>query len=252
MLSAIAARVAGRSRLRGILTHPAPVQRRRCGIAEARADGEHARPPPVGDFAQGARPADTTRFDRQYFYWLDHHGQLFLHGTRIMNWVTCFKEPRFLDLFISRMRRNDTGHYTDAFPYTSPCGRELNFLAVEDRPIVFTRLTADTPAALEYAGSLRVPFAPERLVMSAHGRVYHPAPFGGLGLLRSALALEIGRSIRHTGDGAVLQWAGRDVAIEVSTETPAEWERRVARVEQQATDDAAARADRRRRSTAQQ
>lgn len=88
----------------------------------------------------------------------------------------------------------------------SLCGRERNFLRCDDRPVVFTHLL-QSPAGLKgvvegqellsYCGGaekLCVPFRPEALYMHpVSGRVYHPCSErgGGVGLIRSALAIEL-------------------------------------------------------------
>jgi len=64
-----------------------------------------------------------------------------------------FKDVRFLDLFFSRLRPNDTGRLADRYPFVSPCGREMNYVAVEDVPVVFKTLTADGAPARPAATS---------------------------------------------------------------------------------------------------
>ena len=123
---------------------------------------------------------------------------LFMDDARIKNFVSAFKEKHFLDFFFRRVRPNDTGEWPD-FPYISPCGRELNFLRCDDRPIVFLTLERDE---LTYGNSLRVPFQLNSLAFSiSSGRLYHPAPVGGMGLMCSALAVELGRNIEVDEDG---------------------------------------------------
>jgi hypothetical protein len=73
---------------------------------------------------QGSKPQDG-RFTRQYFYTVDEHGQLFLSDAKVKNFITAYKDKTFLDFFTKRIRRNDTGSYSDQFPYISPCGKEL-------------------------------------------------------------------------------------------------------------------------------
>lgn len=88
----------------------------------------------------------------------------------------------------------------------SLCGRERNFLRCDDRPVVFTHLLQDPaePLGIEgvqellsYCGGaekLSAPFRPEALYMHpVTGRVYHPCSerSGGVGLVRSALAIEL-------------------------------------------------------------
>ncbi|KAK9761602.1 hypothetical protein K7432_013377 [Basidiobolus ranarum] len=79
---------------------------------------------------------------REYFYHIDVHGQLYLEDTKPKNFTTCFKDKRFLDFFFQRLRTNNTGR-NDKYPYISPCGKEWNFIASEDAPIVFTDFAAD-------------------------------------------------------------------------------------------------------------
>lgn len=78
----------------------------------------------LSSFEQGSKPADSS-FTRQYFYTIDEHGQLFLSDAKVKNFITAYKDKTFLDFFTKRIRKNDTGVYTDVFPYISPCGKEL-------------------------------------------------------------------------------------------------------------------------------
>ncbi|KAM6374590.1 LOW QUALITY PROTEIN: UPF0598 protein C8orf82 homolog [Alca torda] len=143
-------------------------------------------------YRQGQSPTPRTR---EYFYYIDHQGQLFLDDTKVKNFITCFKDVAFR-FFFKRLEPNRSGRRAE-FPFLSPCGRERNFLRCEDRPIVFTQILPDSGQTdlLSYCGGgrrLAVPFQPENLVMlPENGRLYPaPAKAGGVGLVRSALALE--------------------------------------------------------------
>ncbi|KAE8294620.1 UPF0598 protein C8orf82-like protein [Larimichthys crocea] len=154
-------------------------------------------------YIQGQSPEPRIR---EYFYYIDHQGQLFLDDTKVKNFVTCFKDKQFLVFFFSRLKSNQSGRYEEDFPFLSLCGRERNFLRCDDRPVVFTHLL-QSPAGLKgvmegqellsYCGGaekLCVPFRPEALYMHpVSGRVYHPCSErgGGVGLIRSALAIEL-------------------------------------------------------------
>ncbi|NXO01089.1 CH082 protein, partial [Rhinopomastus cyanomelas] len=148
-------------------------------------------------YQQGQRPEPRTR---EYFYCIDHHGRLYLDDTKVKNFITCFKDTSFLTFFFTHLEPNRSGRYETHFPFLSRCGRERNFLRCEDQPIVFTDFLPATDDGhhgfLSYCGaghSLTVPFEPQQLIMSPdNGRLYHPAPArgGGIGLVRSALALE--------------------------------------------------------------
>ncbi|KAG7250169.1 hypothetical protein CRUP_027506, partial [Coryphaenoides rupestris] len=135
---------------------------------------------------------------------------------------------KFLVFFFSRLRSNQSGRYDDHFPFLSLCGRERNFVRCDDRPLVFTHLLEGTeaepgagPERLSYCGGgdrLSAAFRPEALYMHpANGRVYHPAPApaGAVGLVRSALAIELSPSFLYEEEeGRPEQpthflWAGR-------------------------------------------
>ncbi|XP_026201899.1 UPF0598 protein C8orf82 homolog [Anabas testudineus] len=146
-------------------------------------------------YIQGQSPEPRIR---EYFYYLDHQGQLFLDDTKVKNFVTCFKDKQFLVFFFSRLRSNQSGRHEEDFPFLSLCGRERNFLRCDDRPVVFTHLLQNHQGpVLSYCGGaekLTVPFRPEALYMHpVSGRVYHPSSerSGGVGLVRSALAIEL-------------------------------------------------------------
>ena len=139
---------------------------------------------------------------REYFYEVDLQGRLFHDGTELT-------EPGFLDFFFKRLRGNDTGRFPD-HPFLSPCAGELNFVRAEDRPIVFHGLSGED---LMYAASLEQRFQAEELRFSRTGRLYHPAPVDGLGLLHSRLVLSLGEDIHEQGGAYVLRQKGRDYTI---------------------------------------
>lgn len=152
-------------------------------------------------YEQGQCPEPSVR---EYFYYIDHQGMLFLDDSRMKNFTSCFKDKKFLEFFFKRLRLNTTGRYMKEFPYLSVCGRERNFIRCDDCPIVFTHVIQDTAnGQLEprlsygHAGDLlSVKFEPWKVFMSPEtGRVYHPAPehAGGVGLVRSKLAIDFSK-----------------------------------------------------------
>ncbi|KAH3774322.1 hypothetical protein DPMN_175701 [Dreissena polymorpha] len=152
-------------------------------------------------YIQGQSPEPKIR---EYFYYIDHQGQLFLDDAKMKNFTSCFKEKKFLDFFFKQIKHNETGRYAEEFPYLSPCGRERNYIRCDDRPIVYVHLTENSPSTSEdilsygYAGSptLRVPFQPEKICMlPSTGRIYHPGieRLGGVGLIKSSIAIAISK-----------------------------------------------------------
>uniref|UniRef100_A0A0N7ZA47 Uncharacterized protein n=1 Tax=Scylla olivacea TaxID=85551 RepID=A0A0N7ZA47_SCYOL len=89
-------------------------------------------------YEQGQNPQPGIR---EYFYYIDHQGMLFLDDARMKNFTSCFKEKKFLQFFFSRIKFNETGHYPD-FPFLSLCGRERNYIRCDDLPLVFTHLVS--------------------------------------------------------------------------------------------------------------
>jgi hypothetical protein len=151
---------------------------------------------------------------RRYFFHVDLHGRLFSVDTAVRSVATSVKGVRPLDFFFAQLRPNTTGLFEREYPWVSPCGKELNFVAAEDTPVVFIDLVSDAAGSqLAYAGSARQPFEPARLLLSASsGRLYHPltthARLAGAGaitspsymLLRSHLVSELQRCMVPSAD----------------------------------------------------
>lgn len=173
-------------------------------------------------YNQGQSPEPRIR---EYFYYIDHQGQLFLDDSKVKNFISCFKDKQFLVFFFSRLRRNESGRYQDSFPFLSLCGRERNFVRCDDRPVVFTQLLGGAgggggPELLSYCGGaerLVVPFCPTALYMHpGNGRLYHPCVerSGSVGLVRSALAIEFSPRFEyrpgeeHISQPTHFNWAG--------------------------------------------
>ncbi|CAH0393393.1 unnamed protein product [Bemisia tabaci] len=156
-------------------------------------------------YQQGQSPEPKVR---EYFYFIDHQGMLFLDDAKMKNFTSCFKEKKFLQFFFSRLRRNETGRYPE-FPYVSPCGRERNFIRCDDLPIVFTHVIRDTE--VEWFGynntgdTLKVPFEPTKIYMAENGRIYHPAEekHGSVGLIQSKLAIEFSKLFKFKEDSEI-------------------------------------------------
>lgn len=181
-------------------------------------------------------PGTNEADQRRFFFTVDLLGRLFNAEARARSVATCLRGDRLLDFFFQQLRPNTTGLHERAFPWLSPCGKELNFVAADDTPIVFHDLV---DAQLAYGGTLREPFRPEHLRLSARsGRLYHAltahrrlaAPAGAapaLMLVRSQLVLsalehritpaagqpapEPGARARHSG--LEFEWGGRRYPI---------------------------------------
>ena len=147
----------------------------------------------TSNYVQGQSP---ERGIREYFYYIDHQGMLYLDDARMKNFTSCFKEKHFLKFFFSRLKINYTGRYPD-FPYLSPCGKERNYIRCDDLPVVFTNVldSESTKPLLSFNHAdrlLTTEFKPEKICMTNSGRVYHPGPerAGGLGLISDKLSID--------------------------------------------------------------
>ena len=109
----------------------------------------------------------------------------------------------FLDFFYRQMRPNQTGNHPD-FLFFSPCECDRNFIRAADTPVVFHRLVESagnsSEICLQYAASLRAPFAPAELRFSPDGILYHPAPVGKYGRLAPAAVMELAENISAFGE----------------------------------------------------
>ena len=125
--------------------------------------------------------------------------------------IKSFSEKDFLVFFFKRLKINESGKYSSEFPFLSPCGREQNFVRCDDKPIVYTHIidseNPKSPDLLSYGGAgdrMTVPFEPEKICMlTESGRVYYPASprLGGIGLIKSSLAIELSKHFEFGVDG---------------------------------------------------
>mmetsp|Transcript_24648 Transcript_24648/g.62398 ORF Transcript_24648/g.62398 Transcript_24648/m.62398 type:complete len:267 (-) Transcript_24648:1009-1809(-) len=165
---------------------------------------------------------------REYFYFVDANGRLFLEETKRRNRITCLKDAKFLNFFFRRLEINSLDSHS-SYPYISKCGREVNYVKAEETGIVYDRLERfsreggdlklavspdkfrrdilnifssvgrELPSSdriksrwvLTFAHSLCVPFFPSWLSVTEDGKLYYPCHVSGFALVRSSLAVEL-------------------------------------------------------------
>ena len=153
---------------------------------------------------------------REYFYFIDHNGQLFLNDAKIKNFTSCFKEKEFLEFFMKRISvdRNKTFENL-GFNYKSLCAGEINYIKCDDLPVVFSHLLdenyelvtesqgIDSIKYIAWGGGYHSSYKSNwkmlekfdknsLFMLESSGRVYHKAKdrYGGVGLVKSSLVLE--------------------------------------------------------------
>ncbi|KAL9920107.1 UPF0598 protein CG30010 isoform 1-T1 [Glossina fuscipes fuscipes] len=172
------------------------------------------------NYVQGQEPEPKIR---EYFYYIDHEGMLFLDDAKMKNFTSCFKEQQFLKFFFTRVKLNDTERYKSEFPYLSLCGRERNFIRCDDTPVVFTHIVGEDDRIVYNHGEkvLITDFQPHKIYMNPDtGRVYHPAwpKVGNIGLIRSKLSIELSKHFEfaegeHKGPSHI-RWKGEKLKLE--------------------------------------
>ncbi|CAF0800741.1 unnamed protein product [Adineta ricciae] len=172
-------------------------------------------------YVQGQAPPDRSDV-REYFYYIDSFGQLFLDDTRFKNFTSCYKDPKFLHFFFTRLQANSHNDrpYFAVFPYVSLCGRERNFVRCADVPFVLTRFFDESdrfelchiPAAI-----LSVQFEPKKLYVKADtGRIYYPIAdkfHTGIALIKDAIAERLSSHLiyddKSDGVPTGIEWKGK-------------------------------------------
>ncbi|CAF0752228.1 unnamed protein product [Adineta steineri] len=172
-------------------------------------------------YVQGQAPPDRSDI-REYFYYIDSFGQLFLDDTRFKNFTSCYKDPKFLHFFFTRVQANTYNDrpYSSTFPYVSLCGRERNFIRCADVPFVLTRLLDDNglfecchiPSTI-----FSIQFQPEKLYVKPDtGRIYYPLSekfHTGIALIKDAIAEQLSSHLIYDDkiDGLPIsiKWKGK-------------------------------------------
>ncbi|KAK6727926.1 hypothetical protein RB195_005534 [Necator americanus] len=54
---------------------------------------------------------------REYFYYINHEGMLFLDDSRAKNFTSAYKDVDFLNFFYKQLRTNNSDRFADSFPY---------------------------------------------------------------------------------------------------------------------------------------
>jgi hypothetical protein len=90
---------------------------------------------------------DAYNAARHYFYYINVHGHLYSimrpDLSSLPTGPTFLRDAKQLHFFFKRLQTNRTNLFADQFPFVSPCGKELNFVACADRPVVFQDLVRD-------------------------------------------------------------------------------------------------------------
>lgn len=138
---------------------------------------------------------------RNYFYYVDLQGRLFLEDTVPKNITTSLKSDKFLKFFFRNIKKTASSLLKDKvwledYGFMSLCGNECNFIRPGDTPIVFNDISLDKNFLLYCNGQFSVKFDPSALAIDDNsGRLYHPLgqhkylPHSSLCLIGSNVAI---------------------------------------------------------------
>lgn len=130
-----------------------------------------------------------TLLQREYFFEINPHGQLFHEDVKHKNFTTQHTHIPFLNLFYRNITKNNTNNHP-LYEYISNCGKEINYIKSKN-PIVFQKLENEY---LFYGGDLKIKFDIHKLRISRNdGLFYHLFDIRGIkyGVLRDALVLKL-------------------------------------------------------------
>ena len=138
------------------------------------------------------------------------------------NFITCFKDPVFLNFFYSRIRpvEGKTDRY-ERFRWVSPCGPETNFIEVDSVPIIWQFMAENEEGFLELEDSsktFKIPFQPASLYIDEAGYLFHAglARTGNVGLIKSpGLSEELYKNLQINANDEILSY--RHIPVDGST-----------------------------------
>ncbi len=117
-------------------------------------------------------------YKREWFYYIDQKGLLFLEETEPKNYTSCLRDAKFLDFFFENFQLNNTETFRD-YQYISPCWGEANFVRCHNFPLVFRMMDQiEDEWRLLYAGTKHIVFDPAKLRLSEEGLLLHEVSFG--------------------------------------------------------------------------
>lgn len=165
---------------------------------------------------------------RRYYYVLDDRGRIFLEESKHRSYATSLNDKKFLDFFLSRLRRNET-KFNPEIPFVSLCGKEVNYVRPYDtvsaltfgsliRPDAFTKHELSSLQLSLGFSNLLQPFNPQQVGFdSVTGRLYHKITYHKFlqqdeewGLLSTPISEELAASGIDQGDSGKFYFEWND------------------------------------------
>ncbi|KAL4508144.1 hypothetical protein ABPG72_021517 [Tetrahymena utriculariae] len=146
---------------------------------------------------------------REYFFFIDHKGLLYLDDQDSYNFTNCLKDKRFMKNFYKNLVQNKTGRNPN-YSHVSECWGEYNYVRSSVKPIVFSHLDEENDQ-LHYSLYLTEAFDPSEVKKDEQGLLYHKVDLNdiGYGIFSTDASMMISKYIKIDGNSMQLDWKGK-------------------------------------------
>ncbi|KAL4464684.1 hypothetical protein ABPG74_011245 [Tetrahymena malaccensis] len=146
---------------------------------------------------------------REYFFFIDHKGLLYLDDQDSYNFTNCLKDKRFMKNFYKNLIKNKTGRNLN-YSHVSECWGEYNYVRSSVKPIVFSHLD-EQKEELHYSLYLTETFDPSEVRKDEQGLLYHKVNLNdiGYGIFSTDVSMLISKNIKIDGNNMLLEWKGK-------------------------------------------
>ncbi|EAR95532.2 UPF0598 C8orf82-like protein, putative (macronuclear) [Tetrahymena thermophila SB210] len=150
---------------------------------------------------------------REYFFFIDHKGLLYLDDQDSYNFTNCLKDKRFMKNFYKNLIKNKTGRNLN-YSHVSECWGEYNYVRSSVKPIVFSHL--DENDQLHYSLYLTENFNPSEVKKDEQGLLYHKVDLNdiGYGIFSTDVSMMLSKNIKIDGNIMQLEWKGKVYEIQ--------------------------------------
>jgi len=157
---------------------------------------------------------------REWFFYLDIKGLLYMEETEPKIYPNAIKDERFLKIFYKNLERNNTGRFPQ-YGWMSKCWGEFNMIRCEKNvPIIFQHLEHEEKPMLTYGLAFKQEFDPTKLLATPDGVIFHETnhPNCKYGIFSSNLSMQLADNIEFENEEFYFNWEGKKLTVPISHE----------------------------------